>query len=98
MLASIKDTPTIYLESLFTMLVIDAYQERDIATFHIPGAYLYAKMPADKSVILKLHCRFVDTMCDINKEYRKYVRYEKGQKLLYLRVLRAIYGYIELEL
>ena len=29
---------TVYLESLFTTLVIDAYEERDIATFKIPGA------------------------------------------------------------
>ena len=34
-------------------------------------------------------------MCDINGEYRKYVRYEQGKKVLYLKVLRAIYGCIE---
>ena len=34
-------------------------------------------------------------MCDINPEYKQHVRYEKGQKVLYLRILRAIYGCIE---
>ena len=34
-------------------------------------------------------------MCDINPEYKNYVRYENGVKVLYLRVLRAIYGCIE---
>ena len=38
---------------------------------------------------------FVDIMYDINGEYRQYVRYEQGKKVLYLKVLRAIYGYIE---
>ena len=55
------------MESLFKTLVVDAYKERDIATFNIPGAYLHAKMPADKSVILKLSGRFLDIMCNINK-------------------------------
>ena len=30
--------PTVSLKSLFATLVIDAYEERDIATFNIPGA------------------------------------------------------------
>ena len=60
--------PTVSLESLFTPLVIDAYEERDIATFNIPGAFLHAEIPADKNVILKLRGRFVDIMCDINEE------------------------------
>ena len=90
--------PTVSLESLFTTLVIYAYEERNIYTFDIPGAYLHAKMSADKNVILKLRGSFVDIMCDINEEYRQYVRYEKGQKVLFLRVLRAIYGCIDLTL
>ena len=43
---------TVSLESLFKTLVIDAYEERDIATFDIPGAYLHANMPEYKNLIL----------------------------------------------
>ena len=46
-------------------------------------------------MILKLRGHFVDIMCDINGEYRQYVRYEQGKKVLYLKVLRAIYSCIE---
>ena len=60
-------SPNVYMDSLFTTLVIDAYKERDIATFDIPGAYLHAKIPADKGVILKLCGRFVDIICNINE-------------------------------
>ena len=42
-------SPTVSLESLFTNLVIDAHEEHDVATCVIPGAYLHAKMPEDKS-------------------------------------------------
>ena len=46
-------------------------------------------------VLLKLKSQFVDIMCDINPEYRPHVRYEGKVKVLYLRVLRAIYGCLE---
>ena len=88
-------SPTVSLESLFTKLVIDVYEEHNIANFDIPGAYLHTEMTEDKNVILKLRGIFLDIMCNINEEYRKYVRYEKGQKVPYLRVLREIYGCIE---
>ena len=59
-------SPNVSMELIFTMLVIDAYEERDVATFDIPGAYLHTKMPVNKDMILKLRGRFVDIMCDIN--------------------------------
>ena len=52
-------------------------------------------MPKRKVVLMRLVSRFVDIMCNVNPEYKKYVRYEPGVKVLYLRVLRAIYGLIE---
>ena len=47
-------SPNVSLESLFTVLVIDADEEHDIANFNISGAYLHADIPADKNVIMKL--------------------------------------------
>ena len=40
-------SPTVYLESLFTTLVIYAYKERNIDTFDITGSYLNAEMSED---------------------------------------------------
>ena len=34
-------------------------------------------------------------MCNINPEYKSHVRYEGKTKVLYLKVLRAIYGCLE---
>ena len=62
-------SPTCALESYMTSLVIDAYEERDIAIYDIPGAYLHAEMPEDKTMILKLKGKFVSIICDINPEY-----------------------------
>jgi len=62
------------------MLVIDTFEQRDIAMFDVPGAYLHAKMPDGKTILLKLMDEFVDIMCQINPEYSKHVRMEKGEK------------------
>ena len=34
-------------------------------------------------------------ICDFNPDYKPYVQYEKGKKVLYVKVLRAIYRCIE---
>ena len=90
-------SPTATLESILITLVIDAYESRDIAIADIPGAYLHALWPEDKKVLLKLRGRFVDIMCEVNPEYKAFVVYEgkKEQKVLYLHVLRALYGCLE---
>ena len=49
-------SPTVSLEGLVVTLVIDAYENRDVATFDIPGAYFYAPNPSDKQVLLNLKC------------------------------------------
>ena len=37
----------------------------------------------------------MNIMCSVNPEYNKYVWYKNGKKVLYLKVLRSIYGCIE---
>ena len=88
-------SPTVSLEAFLTTLLIDAQEGRDVAIFDVPGAYLHAKFPDDKTVLMRLRDEFVDIMCEVNPEYKKYVKVIGGKKLLYLRVLRAIYGCIE---
>ena len=93
-------SPTASLESIMTTLVIDAYEGRDIAIADVLGAYLHAKFPESKTVILRMTDIFVDIICEINDEYSKHIVYEinkKGKqiKCLYVRVLRALYGCLE---
>jgi len=88
-------SPTVSLEDFLTTILIDAQEDRDVAIFDVPGDYLHAKFPDDKAALMRLRDEFVDIMCDVNPEYEKYVKVIKGTKILYLRVLRAIYGCIE---
>jgi len=87
--------PTLSFEALMGILLVNAYEERDTAIFDVPGAYLHAEMPDDKFAILKTEGEFVDIMCEVNPEYKDDVRYEKGKKVLYIQILRALYGMIE---
>jgi len=90
-------SPTVSLEAIMTTLVIDAYEKRDVVTFDVPGAYLHADIPDDKRLFLRLRDEFVDMMCSVNPTFTKHVIVDKktGKKILYLKVLKAIYGCIE---
>ena len=73
-----------------------------MTTFDVPGVFLQPEMPLMKNSkdkdgeILMTLCEdiFVDIMYDVNLEYEDCVVYEKGRKVLYLHVLRSIYGCI----
>ena len=89
-------SPTVCLEAILMTLGIDIYEERDVAIFDVPGAYLHAKMPEHKNVIMVLRGTFVDIMCQVDTRYEEFVTVNsKGQKVLYLKILRALYGCIE---
>ena len=75
--------------------MIDVVEKRKEAIFDVPGAYLHAKMPEDKQTLLVLRGDFADIMCQVNPEYKRYVKGEGKSKVLYLHLLRALYAYIE---
>ena len=80
-------------DALFLTLLVDAAENRDIATADIAGAYLNAFM--DELVILRLTGEDVDLMCDVSPEFKEYIAYENGRKVLYLRLVRALYGCVK---
>ena len=88
-------SPTVTTEGLLTSMAIAVFEGRDTATFDVPGAYLHAEMPEGKTILMRFKDEFVDIMCKVNPEHKRNVIYEKGKKVLYVRVKRAIYGCIE---
>ena len=83
------------MESLLAQLIIDAFEERGMAIFDVPGAYLNVDMPEDKFVLLKLEDDFIYIMCEVNLEFIKDIQQKGKKKVLYLRLLKALYGCIE---
>jgi hypothetical protein len=86
-------SPTISLDALLMTLIIDAKERRDVATADVVGAYLNADMK--DFVVLRMEAEAVDIMCKVNPKYEQYVVKEKGKRVLYLRLVKALYGCVQ---
>ena len=83
-------SPTMFLDSLTTLLTIFAVEKRHVATADVSGAYLHADM--DEVVFIKLEDEMVDVFCELDNQYKAYVSREKNKRVLYLRLDKALYG------
>ena len=93
-------SPTAMLESILLTATIDAYEGRDVMTADVPNAFIQAHMPkvkeGEEEVYMKICGPLVDMMVEIAPEvYSDYVVFENGRKILYVVVLRAIYGMLQ---
>jgi hypothetical protein len=69
--------------------IIDAMERRDIATVDIPGAFMQADM--DETVHVKLEGKMAELLVMIDpKLYRKHVRIEMGEHILYVELRKAL--------
>ena len=90
-------SPTVTMESIQITLVIDAIERRDKMTSDMPNAFIQAYVPETKKgedrITMKIRGKLVDILLMLAPEiYSDYVVYKNGQKVLYVQVLRAIYG------
>ena len=44
---------------------------------------------------MKIRGYYVEMMCQVTPEYKQHVKYENGNKVMYIIVLRVIYGCIQ---
>ena len=90
-------SPTAALESIMLTAVVDAKEERDVMTADVPNAFIQTEMPpledGEERVIMKITGVLVDLLVKLAPEvYGPYVVFENGQKVLYVWVLKALYG------
>ena len=90
-------SPTAILEGLLLTAVIDMKERRDIMTSDIPNAFIQTEMPkvkkGEQRVTMKITGVLVDMIVQLNPTtYGGFVVFEKGRKVLYVQVMRAIYG------
>ena len=91
-------SPVASTDAIFSSFIIDAYEGREVAVCDIFGAFLHPEMPRkveDEHVLMKFVGRAIDILIELNPEYGECVIEEKGQRVLYVEVLRSIYGCIE---
>jgi hypothetical protein len=86
-------SPTVSTDALMLSLMIDALEQRDVATADVTGAYLHADM--NDFVVIKLTGDAVGLMCKANPKYQVFTTVEQGQNVLYLQLLKALYGCVQ---
>ena len=89
-------SPTAAQESIMLTATVDAHERRDTMTSDVPNAFIQTKLeyqPGDDRIVMKITGVLVDILINDNPDiYGGYVAYERGEKVLYVAVLRAIYG------
>jgi hypothetical protein len=86
-------SPTVSTDALMVSIIVDAFERRDVATADIAGAYLKAYMK--DYTIMKFSGPSVDILCSMKPEYARYVIIENGVKVIYVRLVKAIYGCVQ---
>ena len=76
------------------LILINAFEKRDVAIFDVPGAYLFADLD-NKFALLKIEGDFVKIICDVNPDFVEDIVYENEKPVLYVQILKALYGMIE---
>ena len=72
---------------------MDALEGRCVAVADVPGAFLQTDQPLDEKVHIRLTGIMVDLLLKIDPEmYGPYVVYEGKEKVMYLELLKALYG------
>eukprot|EP00934_Nitzschia_sp_Nitz4_P008823 Nitzschia sp. Nitz4//scaffold544_size3429//46//666//NITZ4_009268-RA/size3429-processed-gene-0.4-mRNA-1//-1//CDS//3329554276//8813//frame0 len=83
-------SPTVSNEAVFITAVIDGAEGRHVAVVDVPGAFMQADM--DELVLMRITGAAVDILIDIDQSYRQFIGYERGAKVLYVELLKALYG------
>ena len=86
-------SPTVSTDALMLSIMVDAHEGRDVATADVVGAYLKAYM--DEFVVMKFTGESVDILCKMNEKYSKFVVMEGKTKVLYVKLIKAIYGCVK---
>ena len=77
-------------EAVFITSVIDANEERDVATVDVPGAFMQADM--DDIVHMRLDGKMAELLVEISpKTYNKFGKYINGKLVIYVLLKNALY-------
>jgi hypothetical protein len=83
--------PTVAIESIMLSATIDEMEERDVTTVDIPGAFMQAAI--DEVVHVRFEGEIDEMLLRMGpKLYRKCVRDENSKAVLYVELLKALYG------
>ncbi len=79
-------SPTVAIEALMLSCVIDAKENRDVATVDIPGAFMQADT-VDNTVHMKMEGKLAVRIDP--KFYRNFIRLKNGKMILYVELRKT---------
>ena len=82
-------SPTITTEALFLTCLVDAIENRYVATCDVPGAFLHSDI--DEQLYLKLEGEIAELLLKVNPTYAEFVSKEKGKTVIYAELSKALY-------
>ena len=83
--------PMVSTEAVFLTTVIDALENREVAVLDVPGAFMQADI--DELVHVRFTGEMVNMLLHIdNNMYKDYVVMGKGEKVMYMELLKALCG------
>ena len=75
---------------------IEAKERRDILSSDIPHAFVQTDMTGDEKVIMKIRGPLVEMLISLDPElYKPFVIYENGVMVVYVELLKALYGTLQ---
>jgi hypothetical protein len=88
---------TAALESIMLTAIVDAKEGRDVMSCDIPNAFIQTMLPevekGDERVIMKITGVLVSLLVNLSPEvYGPFVVTDKHRKVIYVQVLRGLYG------
>ena len=95
-----SSSPTVSIPALFMTAAIEAHEDRDVATCDIPNAFIQTEQTEyDKDgqrYIMKIRGKLAELLVEMEPEvYGPFLIQESGGKVLYVKVLKAIYGMLQ---
>ena len=86
-------SPTVFIESLFLSSMIDGYKHRKVMTLDIPGAFMQTDI--DETIHIRLDRPLVDLLIKVDPSYQSFVCHERGQRVIYTCLNKALYGTLQ---
>ena len=84
-------SPTISTEAVFLTAIVDAWENHKVAVLDVPGAFMQVDM--DELVHVQFQGEMVYKLLEIDHDlYAGYVTVEKGEKVMYVELLKVLYG------
>jgi Reverse transcriptase (RNA-dependent DNA polymerase) len=93
-------SPTALTEAIMITAAIEADENRDIMTVDIPNAFVQTEIEnKDERVMMKIKGQLAEMLVKIEPEvYENYLIEEDNEKVIYVQVLKALYGMLQASL